>query len=71
MAIDQELLRGLHWSRNIEGELLKGLGVSGADGQQVCKDLLQEPQNILSRREELTQKRARLEKAKMQLMTAL
>jgi len=73
MVIDQELIRGLDCNSNhsIQGTLLKELGVSGSDSQKICKDLLQEPQNVLSRREELTQRKARLEKAKEQLMKVL
>lgn len=69
MAIDQELLRGLDWNRGIEGALLKGLGVSGPDGHQRCKELLQEPPNVQARREDLLKKQERLETAKRQLMS--
>jgi Dynamin GTPase effector domain len=69
MAIDQELLCGLDWDRSIEKALLKGLGVSGPNAHQCCEALLQEPPNVMVRREELTKKRERLESAKEQLMS--
>jgi len=68
MTIDQELLRGLDCDRGIENALLDGLGVGGPTGHQRCLELLQEPSNIMIRREDLSKKLKRLETAKTQLM---
>ena len=67
-AIDHELILGLARDRGLESALLKGLGVTGKDGFQRCKEYLQEPPQLMARREELSKKWRRLETAKLELM---
>lgn len=67
LAIDYEFVLGIE--RDIEYALYKGLKISGPDGIKICKDLLQEPPNISTRREELQKKLSRLRAARMELMT--
>lgn len=71
MAIDHELILGLERDRGLENALLKGLGITGSDGFQRCKEYLQEPPQLVARREELQKKWERLESAKRELMDIL
>ncbi|KZT28391.1 hypothetical protein NEOLEDRAFT_1154609 [Neolentinus lepideus HHB14362 ss-1] len=66
LAIDRELVRGLQ--RELQQALYKGLGLSGPDSAQICRELTQEPINISARREELNKKKERLEGAKVELL---
>ena len=68
MAIDHELVLGLERDRGLENALLKGLGITGPNGFQRCKEYLQEPPQVVARREELEKRWARLESAKKELM---
>ncbi|KAI0782967.1 P-loop containing nucleoside triphosphate hydrolase protein [Abortiporus biennis] len=68
MAIDHELILGLDRDRALENALRKGLGITGPDGYQRCKDFLQEPPNVVARRDELQKKLDRLEAAKKELL---
>ncbi|THG92532.1 hypothetical protein EW026_g8396 [Hermanssonia centrifuga] len=68
MAIDHELILGLHQDRGLEKVLLKGLGVTGPDGHQRCKEFLQEPPHLVTRRDELQKKLERLDSAKKELL---
>lgn len=66
LAIDCELVRGLE--TDILPTLYNGLGINGADGQRICKELLQESPHIADRREELQKKLERLSTASMELL---
>ena len=68
MAIDYELILGLDRERALENALLKGLGIVGTDAHQKCREYLQEAPNVISRREELGKKRARLLTARQELV---
>ena len=66
MTLDQGLIRGL--ASGLENALFIGLGVSGPQGFENCRRLLQEPTNIVERREELKKRRDRLNSARRELM---
>ncbi|KAH9833436.1 P-loop containing nucleoside triphosphate hydrolase protein [Rhodofomes roseus] len=68
MAVDHELVLGLDKDGALESVLLKGLGITGPDGQRRCKDFLQEPPNVVTRRQELQKRWERLDTAKKELM---
>ena len=68
MAIDHELVLGLDKDGALESVLLKGLGITGPDGQRRCREFLQEPPNIVTRRQELQKRWERLDTAKKELM---
>ncbi|PCH35504.1 hypothetical protein WOLCODRAFT_145834 [Wolfiporia cocos MD-104 SS10] len=68
MAVDYELVLGLHRNGGLETALLKGLGISGEDGPRRCKEFLQEPQHVVTRRQELQKRWERLDTAKKELM---
>jgi len=67
MTIDQELLRGLDWSRGIHAALVEGLEVAGSDSHERSRRFLQEPPDIQSRREDLLKRLERLRLAKREL----
>ena len=69
MAIDQELLRGLDWNRGIRTALVEGLDITGPDSYDRCRQFLQEPLDIQSRREDLLKRLERLRLAKRELQT--
>jgi hypothetical protein len=54
--------------RDLESMLYPRLGVSGPNGQQICKDLAQEPLDISVRREALNRRLDRLKKAQTELL---
>ena len=66
MTLDQGLIRGL--TSGLENALFVGLGVSGPQGFENCRRLLQEPPNIVERRDELKKRRDRLNSARRELM---
>lgn len=66
MGIDRTLVRGV--TRDLEGVLLSGLGVSGPEGYKRCNMLLSEPEEIAERRNELEKRRRRLVLAKEELI---
>ncbi|KAK0499139.1 P-loop containing nucleoside triphosphate hydrolase protein [Armillaria luteobubalina] len=66
LAIDYDLIRGV--DRGLLGTLSERLGIYGANGQSICKELAQEPPQIAGRREELTKKLERLQSASEELM---
>ena len=68
MTIDYELILGLERDRGLENALLTGLGVTSPEGFQRCKEYLQEPPQLIARREELQKRWERLESAKKELM---
>ncbi|CAL1711881.1 unnamed protein product [Somion occarium] len=68
MAIDHELILALDRDRALETALLKGLGITGAEAYQKCKEFLQEAPNVVARREELQKKRDRLVTAQQELV---
>ncbi|KAH9917091.1 P-loop containing nucleoside triphosphate hydrolase protein [Amylocystis lapponica] len=68
MAIDYELVLGLDRNGALENQLLKGLGITGTEGSRRCKDLLEEPPNIVMRRQDLEKRWERLDTAKKELM---
>jgi Dynamin GTPase effector domain len=65
-AIDHEFVWGIE--RDLESVLYAGLGVSGPKGQQICKDLAQEPANTSIRREALHRQLDRLKRAQKELL---
>ena len=67
-AIDHELVLGLDRDGALERVLLKGLGITGPDGQRRCREFLQEPPNFVTRRQELQKRWERLDTAKKELM---
>ncbi|KAH8088967.1 P-loop containing nucleoside triphosphate hydrolase protein [Cristinia sonorae] len=67
-AIDYELVLSLDRDRALYNALLKGLGITGSEGFQRCKDFLQEPPTLVARREELQKKVERLQTAKKELL---
>ena len=68
--VDQELLRGLDWDRELNSALTKGLEITGPDSLDKAKGYLQgPPDTIKSRRESLMKKRKRLLSAKRALQT--
>ncbi|KAH9915501.1 P-loop containing nucleoside triphosphate hydrolase protein [Fomitopsis serialis] len=68
MAVDRELILGLDMDGALESVLLKGLGITGPDGPRRCKEFLQEPPNVVTRRQELQKRWERLDTAKKELM---
>ncbi|TFY61367.1 hypothetical protein EVJ58_g4550 [Rhodofomes roseus] len=68
MAVDRELILGIDSDGALESVLLKGLGITGSDGPRRCKDFLQEPSNVVTRRQELQKRWERLDTAKQELM---
>ena len=69
MAIDQELLRGLDWDRGLHTTLTKRLGITGPGSLDKAKEYLQEPPDVMSRREILVKKRERLQLARRELQS--
>ncbi|KAH9924573.1 P-loop containing nucleoside triphosphate hydrolase protein [Fomitopsis serialis] len=67
-AIDHELVLGLNRGKALDAVLRKELGVSGPDGYRLCAEYLREDGNVAARREELRNKRERLNKARKELM---
>jgi hypothetical protein len=67
LATDFELVRGL--SQGVEQALYSGLGISGPDGRRICQELVQENPYVSARREELNQKRTRLDMASSELLS--
>lgn len=66
LAIDHDFVLGVE--QEIVSALYTGLKISGPEGLQICKDLVQEPSNISARREELQKKLDRLNTARAELM---
>ncbi len=66
MGIDRTLVRGV--TRDLEGVLLSGLGVSGPEGYKRCKMLLSEPEEMAEQRKELEKRQKRLLSAKEELI---
>lgn len=66
LALDHELVRGIE--RDVLQTLNTGLGISGSDGQRICKELAQENMAVAGRREELNKRLERLYAASEQLM---
>ena len=69
MTIDQELLRGLDWDRGLYTALTKGLEITGPGSLDKAKEYLQEPPEVVNRRESLLKKRERLQSAKRELQS--
>jgi len=69
MTIDQELLRGLDWDRGLYSALTKGLEITGPGSLDKAKEYLQEPSDVVNRRENLLKKRERLQSAKRELQS--
>lgn len=67
-AIDHELVLGLNRGQTLEATLRTKLGVSGPDGYRLCAEYLREDGNVAARREDLRNKRERLNKARKELM---
>jgi hypothetical protein len=66
MSIDHEFVFGVE--RDIDQALYTGLGLSGENGWQIARDLVQEPANVSARREELQKKLDRLNTARTELL---
>ena len=69
MAIDQELLRGLDWDRGLHTTLTRRLEITGPGSLDKAKEYLQEPPDVVSRREILLKKRERLQLARRELQS--
>lgn len=67
-AIDHELILGLNRGQTLETVLRRELGVSGPEGYRLCTEYLQEDGNVAAHREDLRNKRDRLNKARKELM---
>ena len=67
-AIDHELVLGLNRDQTLEAVLRQELGVSGPDGYRLCAEYLSEDESVAGRREDLRNKRDRLNKARKELM---
>ena len=67
LAIDNDLVRGLE--RNILRALYTNLGINGADGHRICKELAQESAQVADRRTDLMKKLERLEFASDELLS--
>lgn len=65
LAIDYEIVRGLH--KGIEQALLDGLSLTGPDAHERCKQMVQEPSTVASKRTELQKKLDRLHAASSEL----
>lgn len=66
-AIDHELILGLNRDHSLDKVLRKHLGISGPDGYQSCAQIMHEDQRISTQRDELRNKRDRLQKARKEL----
>ncbi|KAF9020772.1 hypothetical protein BDZ89DRAFT_261853 [Hymenopellis radicata] len=66
LAIDYDLVQGL--DRGLLVTLYERLGIHGAKGQEICRELAQESPQMADRREELTKKLERLQTAYRELM---
>lgn len=66
LAIDHEFVLGA--ARGIEAALYTGLKIDGTNGQQLCRDLIQEPTHISTRRDVLQKQRDRLMTAQEELL---
>jgi hypothetical protein len=69
MTIDQELLRGLDWSRGIRAALVEGLEITGPDSLERARQFLQEPPDVQSQREDILKRLERLRLAKRELQS--
>ncbi|KAF9234014.1 P-loop containing nucleoside triphosphate hydrolase protein [Melanogaster broomeanus] len=65
MAIDYEIVRGLE--RDIDKALQEGLQITGPEGYDRCKALLQELSSVASQRHDIQQKLERLQAARYEL----
>ena len=68
LAIDQELVRGLE--NGLEKALRDGIDFGSPDAVARCQSLLQEPPDVVSRRNELKKKVERLMSARRELSDA-
>ncbi|KAJ7452986.1 P-loop containing nucleoside triphosphate hydrolase protein [Mycena galericulata] len=66
LAIDRELVRGV--GRGLLPTLHSGLGMNGADGARICRELAQESPSVAGKREELLKRLERLETASRELV---
>lgn len=67
LAVDVELVRGVE--SNLLPVLYASLGINGANGDAICKELAQENRKVADRRAELTNKLERLEAGELELLT--
>ena len=69
MTVDYELVLGMDRNHTLDRALREGLGVQGEqDPSARCAEYIREPRNLSEHREELKNRRERLEMAKRQLM---
>ena len=68
LAVDVELVRGL--DNGILKILLDRLGVNGAKGDVICKELAQESRKVAERRVDLRMKLERLQAGQRELIAA-
>lgn len=66
LAIDQELIKG--FERGIEEVLYSGLKLSGPNGHEIARELVQEPSGIAAQRAQLQKKLGRLNTAREELL---
>ncbi|VDC00608.1 unnamed protein product [Peniophora sp. CBMAI 1063] len=66
LAIDEAFVRGV--VVGLQTAILTGIGIGGRDGFETCQRLLQEPEHIKRRRDELLEKESRFKEAHRELM---
>ncbi|KAK0479205.1 P-loop containing nucleoside triphosphate hydrolase protein [Armillaria novae-zelandiae] len=66
LVVDHDLVRG--FDKGLLGMLYEKLGILGENGKRMCSELTQENPLVVSRREELMKKLARLQSASEELM---
>ena len=65
MAIDRDLVHGLE--KGIDEALQEGLQITGLDGYNHCKSLIEEASSVASTRQEIQKKMERLQAARQEL----
>ena len=65
MAIDRDLVHGLE--KGIDEALREGLQITGLDGYNRCKSLIEEASSVASTRQEIQKKMERLQAARQEL----
>lgn len=66
MTIDYGLVSGVNV--DLVKTLYSGLGVRGAEGFERCRRLLEEPEDVSQRRDQLVKRRERLRRAREELL---
>ncbi|KZV69812.1 hypothetical protein PENSPDRAFT_753099 [Peniophora sp. CONT] len=66
LAIDEAFVRGV--VVGLQAAILTNIGIGGREGYETCRRLLQEPEHITRRRDELLVKESRLKEARHEFM---